>query len=118
MLEYYDKYLELDPMWHVRGLSDVVVTSRPTPLYIETLFNLHLHLTYITNSGLGDPSGERRSPHFLDNAHLLHFSGPVKPWERLGEAMGQAIWNTYYLPDPWRQFKVLRKAKSKSTRLD
>lgn len=86
MLEYYDKYLELDPMWHVRGL--------------------------------GDPSGERRSPHFLDNAHLLHFSGPVKPWERLGEAMGQAIWNTYYLPDPWRQFKVLRKAKSKSTRLD
>jgi len=86
MLEYFDKYLELAPMWHVRGL--------------------------------GDPSGQRHSSHFLEKAHLLHYSGPVKPWGRLGEAMGQAIWDTYYLPDPWRQFKVLRKAKSKSTRLD
>jgi len=86
MLEYYNKYLELDPLWHVRGL--------------------------------GDPASERHSPHFLEKAHLLHFSGPVKPWGRLGQAMGQAIWDTYYLPDPWRQFKVIRKAKSKSTRLD
>ena len=58
------------------------------------------------------------SPSPTEKAHLLHYSGPVKPWGRLGEAMGQTIWDTYYLPDPWRQFKVLRKAKSKSTRLD
>jgi len=86
MLEYFDKYLALDPMWHVQGL--------------------------------GDPTGERHSPHYLQKAHLLHYSGPVKPWGRIGETMGQSIWDMYYLPDPWRQFKVLRKPKSKSTRLD
>jgi len=86
MLVFHDKFQELDPMWHVRGL--------------------------------GNPAGERHSPHFLKSARLLHWSGLVKPWGRIDDAMGKSIWDTYFLPDPWNRFKVLRKAVSKSTRLD
>ena len=68
--------------------------------------------------GLGEPAAERHSKQYLEKAHLLHWSGLVKPWGRIDESMGKSIWDTYYLPDPWQQFKVLRKAVSKSARHD
>ena len=68
--------------------------------------------------GLGNPAGERHSLHYLEKAHLLHWSGVSKPWGRIDDAMGKSIWDTYFLPDPWHQFKVLRKAVSKSMRFD
>jgi len=75
---------------------------------IDPLWHVH---------GLGEPSGERHSIHYLENAHLLHWSGVVKPWGRIDDAMGKTVWDTYFLPDPWQQFKVLRKAVSKSSRV-
>jgi hypothetical protein len=86
MLVFHDKYREIDPLWHVRGL--------------------------------GETAGERYSKSFLENANLLHWSGVNKPWGRIEAAMGRDVWDTYYLPDPWHRFKVIRKAKSKSSRLD
>ncbi|XP_014661798.1 PREDICTED: glycosyltransferase 8 domain-containing protein 1-like [Priapulus caudatus] len=59
---------------------------------------------------LGLSAGTRYSSEFVHNAKLLHWSGPHKPWERV--AAFQEIWDKYFIPDPSKKFKLLRRKSS------
>jgi len=68
--------------------------------------------------GLGELNWQRLSQHFLEKARLLHWSGPEKPWGRIDADRGRDIWDTYYVHDPWGQFKVIRKPRARSSRIE
>ncbi|XP_062505661.1 glycosyltransferase 8 domain-containing protein 1-like isoform X2 [Corticium candelabrum] len=59
---------------------------------------------------LGWSTGSRYSRQFLQEAHLLHWNGGYKPWGSPAQYVD--IWDKYYIPDPTRQFKPMRKYKT------
>uniref|UniRef100_A0A8C3AKN7 Glycosyltransferase 8 domain containing 2 n=1 Tax=Cyclopterus lumpus TaxID=8103 RepID=A0A8C3AKN7_CYCLU len=48
----------------------------------------------------------RYSERFLEEAHLLHWNGPFKPWHY--PAVHLDLWERWFIPDPSRKFSLVR----------
>lgn len=46
------------------------------------------------------------SESFLQEARLLHWNGPFKPWSF--PAVHSDLWEKWFIPDPSRRFSLLR----------
>lgn len=46
------------------------------------------------------------SDSFLQEAHLLHWNGPFKPWSY--PAVHVDLWEKWFIPDPSRKFSLAR----------
>jgi len=55
---------------------------------------------------------ETFSSNFISHAKLLHWSGKYKPWA--GRSQFTKIWDKYYVPDPQRKYKPIRKIHSQT----
>lgn len=48
----------------------------------------------------------RYSENFLQEAHLLHWNGPFKPWNY--PAVHSDLWEKWFIPDPSKRFSLVR----------
>ncbi|XP_070710110.1 glycosyltransferase 8 domain-containing protein 2 [Pempheris klunzingeri] len=55
---------------------------------------------------LGWSPDARYSESFLQEAHLLHWNGPFKPWNH--PAVHLDLWERWFIPDPSRKFSLVR----------
>ncbi|XP_068442422.1 glycosyltransferase 8 domain-containing protein 2 isoform X1 [Clinocottus analis] len=51
----------------------------------------------------------RYSEKFLQEAHLLHWNGPFKPWHY--PAVHLDLWERWFIPDPSRKFSLVRQKR-------
>lgn len=55
---------------------------------------------------LGWSPDARYSESFLQEAHLLHWNGPFKPWNY--PAVHLDLWEKWFIPDPSKKFSLVR----------
>ncbi|XP_044199762.1 glycosyltransferase 8 domain-containing protein 2 [Thunnus albacares] len=55
---------------------------------------------------LGWSPDARYSDSFLQEAHLLHWNGPFKPWNH--PAVHMDLWEKWFIPDPSKKFSLVR----------
>ncbi|KAK3109025.1 hypothetical protein FSP39_021414 [Pinctada imbricata] len=56
---------------------------------------------------LGWTTGTTYTKQFIKHAKLLHWNGRFKPWG--GRAQHSDVWEKYFVPDPTKKFKPIRK---------
>nr|XP_046234461.1 glycosyltransferase 8 domain-containing protein 2 isoform X1 [Scatophagus argus]XP_046234462.1 glycosyltransferase 8 domain-containing protein 2 isoform X1 [Scatophagus argus] len=79
LIVFHDKYTTLDPLWHVRHLVPLCPGWSPDARYSESM---------------------------LQEAHLLHWNGPFKPWNY--PAVHLDLWERWFIPDPSKRFSLVR----------
>lgn len=51
------------------------------------------------------------SDSFLQEAHLLHWNGPFKPWNH--PAVHEDLWEKWFIPDPSKKFSLVRPERDR-----
>ncbi|XP_027224901.2 glycosyltransferase 8 domain-containing protein 1 [Penaeus vannamei] len=102
-------------------LDWVMSSSRRQPIYgqepetdeaeaamLIVLYHKTVQLPHLWHVGdLGVTAGASYSRDFIATAKLLHWNGHFKPWAR--RAAFIEMWMKYYIPDPDKKYKPIRK---------
>lgn len=104
LIVFHDKYTILDPQWHVRHLGKI-----STLLFMYD-WNISATLRSLSKQSFLMCPGWSPDAHYAENvlqeAHLLHWNGPFKPWNY--PAVHLDRWERWFIPDPSGRFSLAR----------
>ncbi|XP_030070779.1 glycosyltransferase 8 domain-containing protein 2 [Microcaecilia unicolor] len=98
--------------WMQRNANDNLYSSTlgggvATPPMLIVFYGLHSSIDPMWHiRHLGWSPDARYSERFLQEAKLLHWNGRYKPWD--SPSIHAEIWESWYIPDPTGQFKLVR----------
>ncbi|XP_061769258.1 glycosyltransferase 8 domain-containing protein 2 isoform X1 [Nerophis ophidion] len=103
------KHLEkwMEDNFRLNIYSSAMAGGVATPPMLIVFHNKYTKLDPLWNvRHLGWSPDARYSESFLQEAHLLHWNGPFKPWRY--PAVHMASWEKWFIPDPCGEFSLIR----------